>query len=53
MNREENIQRRLNEVENRRLYGEQPQILLMQDIFSVVFQIHRHIEKTMKTGRTK
>lgn len=53
MNYEEYMQRRLNEIENRRLYGEKQQILLVHDIYSAVFQIHRHIEKTMKTGRTK
>ena len=53
MNYEENIERRLNEAENRRLYGEKQQILLVHDIYSAVFRIHRYIEKTMKTGRTK
>lgn len=53
MTHEENIERRLNEAENRRLYGEKAQLLLVHDIYSVMFQIHTYLENTMKNGRTK
>lgn len=53
MTHEENIERRLNEAENRRLHGEKAQLLLVHDIYSVMFQIHTYLENTMKNGRTK
>lgn len=53
MTHEENIERRLREDENRRLHGEKAQLLLVHDIYSVMFQIHTYIENTMKNGRTK